>query len=84
VLAGHAGLVGLQRSVWYYQSRRDDKEVIEKLQSLAGLYPTRGFDDYYGKIRNEGLAWNRKRVLRVYRSIKLGYEESINEDCLPE
>ena len=61
----------LQRSVWYYQSHRDDREVIEKLQALAELYPTRGFDDYYGKIRNEGLVWNRKRVLRVYRSIKL-------------
>jgi len=46
--------------------------VIEKLRSLANAYPTRGFDDYYGKIRNEGLPWNRKRVLRVYRSLKLG------------
>ena len=65
-------MVQLQRSVWYYRSRKDDSEVTQKLQALAELYPTRGFDDYYGKIRNEGLAWNRKRVLRVYRSIKLG------------
>jgi len=45
--------------------------VIVKLQQLAEKYPTRGIDDYYGKIRNEGLLWNRKRVLRVYRSLKL-------------
>ncbi len=64
-------MIKLQRSVWYYKTCKDDKEVIEKLQSLAELYPTRGFDDYYGKIRNEGLLWNRKRVLRIYRNIKL-------------
>ena len=58
--------------MWYYQGQKNDGEVISKLQSLAELYPTRGFDDYYGKIRNEGLPWNRKRVLRVYRGIKLG------------
>ncbi len=46
--------------------------MIAKLQEYAETYPTRGFDDYYGKIRNEGLQWNRKRVLRVYRLIKLG------------
>lgn len=65
-------VIGLHKSLWYYQSRKDDSEVIEKLRALAEAYPTRGFDDYYGKIRNEGLPWNRKRVLRVYRSLKLG------------
>jgi putative transposase len=62
-------VVDLQRSMWYYQSVRDDTEVIDKLNLLAEKYPTRGFDDYYGKIRNEGLKWNRKRVLRVYRML---------------
>jgi putative transposase len=33
--------------------------------------PTRGFDEYYGRIRNQGLRWNRKRVLRVYRQMQL-------------
>lgn len=46
--------------------------MITKLHEYAQTYPTRGFDDYYGKIRNEGLEWNRKRVLRVYRLVKLG------------
>ena len=57
--------------MWYYQSRRDDSEVIDKLTELAESYPTRGFDEYYHKIRREGLKWNRKRVLRVYRNMKL-------------
>jgi putative transposase len=45
--------------------------VVVKLQQYAELYPTRGFDEYFGKIRNEGLVWNRKRVLRVYRSLQM-------------
>ncbi|MEK6513644.1 IS3 family transposase [Myroides odoratimimus] len=64
-------LVGLCRSMWYYQSKKDDTEVIDKLSELAEQYPTRGFDEYYHKIRREGLIWNRKRVLRVYRLMKL-------------
>ena len=64
-------LTSLHRSMWYYQSKRDDTEVIEKLNKLAEKLPTRGFDEYYGRIRNEGLDWNRKRVLRVYRLLKL-------------
>jgi len=57
--------------MWYYQTKRDDSEVIDKLNELAEKLPARGFDEYYGRIRNEGLIWNRKRVLRVYRTLKL-------------
>jgi len=45
--------------------------VLEKLQSLAASHPNRGFDCYFGRIRAQGLEWNRKRVLRVYRSMRL-------------
>ena len=65
-------VVSLHRSVWYYQTHKDDSAVIAKLQSYAEQYPTRGFDDYYGKIRNEQLGWSRNRVLRVYRELGLG------------
>ena len=64
-------VVGLTRSMWYYQSKKDDTQVIDKLTALAEAYPTRGFDEYNYKIRREGLKWNRKRVLRVYREMKL-------------
>jgi putative transposase len=57
--------------MWYYQSKRDDGEVIDKLNELAEQLPTRGFDEYYNRLRKEGLKWNRKRVLRVYRSMGL-------------
>src|SRR6056300_2116694 len=46
--------------------------VVAKLTELAEKLPTRGFDVYYNRIRTEGLVWNRKRVLRVYRGMKLG------------
>ena len=52
-------IVCLPRSMYYYQSVKDDGEVIAKLNDLAERYPTRGFDNYYGKIRNEDLKWNR-------------------------
>ena len=64
--------MSLHRSVWYYQSKKDDSEVIDKLNGLASELPTRGFDEYFGRIRHQGLKWNRKRVLRVYRAMKLG------------
>lgn len=57
--------------MWYYESKKDDTEVVDKLSELAQQYPTRGFDEYYYKIRRDGLIWNRKRVLRVYRLMKL-------------
>jgi putative transposase len=57
--------------MWYYKSIKDDSITIDKLNELAERYPTRGFDEYYSKIRNEGLKWNRKRVLRIYRLLGL-------------
>lgn len=64
-------IVSLTRSMYYYQSQINDGPVIDKLNELAEKYPTRGFDTYYGKIRMQGFNWNRKRVLRVYRSLNL-------------
>lgn len=63
--------INLSRSTKYRKSTRDDTEVEEKLKQLAAQYSTRGFDWYYLKIRQQGLKWNRKRVLRVYRKLHL-------------
>ncbi|QOI98518.1 MAG: hypothetical protein HRU69_13920 [Flammeovirgaceae bacterium] len=49
----------ISRSVYYYQSKKDDHVVIDKLQDLAEKRPTEGFGkctsgyerkDYYGTI----------------------------------
>lgn len=62
---------GLPKSMFYYSSVKDDTVVIEKLNELAENKPSRGFPYYYGRIRNEGLIWNHKRVKRVYDKLKL-------------
>lgn len=64
-------VVHLGRSTTYRISTKNDKLLEEKLKELAEKYPTRGFDWYYGHMRAEGLQWNRKRVLRVYRKLGL-------------
>jgi putative transposase len=64
-------VIGIHRSLWYYQSRKDDTEVINRLNELAEQLATRGFDKYYDIIRLEGKCWGRRRVLRVYREMKL-------------
>ena len=65
-------VVNLPRSLWYYEARRDDTQIIEALEELARELPTRGFDSYFGRLRAQGHKWNRKRVLRVYRKLNLG------------
>jgi putative transposase len=57
--------------MWYYTSTRDDSEVISKLNELAQAHPTRGFGVYFGRLRNQGIKWNHKRVKRVYNLMGL-------------
>lgn len=57
--------------MYYYESVKDDTMVIDKLNELAENKPTRGFPYYFGRIRNEGLVWNHKRVKRIYNLLKL-------------
>lgn len=64
-------IIGLNRSMYYYKSGKDDSLVEQKLQELAEKKPTRGLGHYYGLIRNEGIIWNHKRVGRVYKKLKL-------------
>lgn len=59
------------RSMWYYQSIRDDEPVIAKLAEMAELLPNRGFDTYYGRLRRQGYKWSRNKLLRVYRLMNL-------------
>lgn len=70
-IARACAIVCLCRSMWYYQSRRDDTQVIDKLLELSEIRPNRGIDYYYHRLRKQGFKWNRKRVLRVYRLLKM-------------
>lgn len=62
-------LMTLDRSMYYYQSVKDDSEVEEKLRWYGEKFPTRGFPEYYKRIRKEGLVWNHKKVKRVYKKL---------------
>lgn len=64
-------IMNITRSMWYYQSCKDDTMVENKLQELSEKLPTKGFWEYYGRIRNEGLKWNHKRIKRVYNKLGL-------------
>ena len=62
----------LSTSVYYYQPRgRNDCEIIEALDRLAGDHPTYGFRKMFRMLRTEGHLWNHKRVYRVYKQMRL-------------
>lgn len=64
-------LVRLARSMWYYTSTKDDSELVDKLNELADKLPTRGLDEYVGRLKAQGYPWNRKRIYRVYKMLRL-------------
>jgi putative transposase len=64
-------LTGLARSKYYYKSTKNDKEVIEALQTLAFQHPCYGFRKLFAYLRREGKSWNHKKVYRIYRLLKL-------------
>jgi len=61
----------LPRSQYYYDSVRDDQEVIDALQDLAFRHPSYGFRKLYAYIRRSGQRWNHKKVYRVYKLLRL-------------
>lgn len=72
-IARACALAGISRATYYYRSRQPerDAEVAEALRVLAREHPTRGFDNYYARLRAAGRPWARSRVLRVYRALGL-------------
>ena len=64
-------VMGISRSNWYYKSKKDDGDVIQKLEEMVASHPNRGFDNYYKRIRRGGFKCARCRVLRVYREMGL-------------
>lgn len=63
-------LVGLERSVARYRSRRcvHDAALRERMRELAAQYRRYGYLRLHVLLRQEGLVMNRKRTYRVYRA----------------
>lgn len=65
-------IMDLSRSVYYYQPKRENDEIIvQAINQLHERYPFIGFWQIFHRLRQQGHPWNHKRVLRVYRSLKL-------------
>jgi putative transposase len=61
-------LVGLQRCIYRYQSRREDDALVrEQLKQLAREHPRWGYRFLWVLLKREGYRINHKRVLRLYR-----------------
>ena len=56
---------------YYYESVKDDTEIIEAIQQLASDHPAYGFRKLYAYLRRAGKGWNHKKVYRVYKLLKL-------------
>lgn len=72
-------MLGLSRSAYHYQSRRDDTAVQEALRQKAADFPREGFWKAYGRLRREGRPWNHKKVHRVYRGIGLSIRRKVKK-----
>lgn len=69
--------MNLARSIYSYQSHRNDRAVIDKLQELSEKRPTDGFWKMYLRIRRQGLLWNHKRIHRVYKLLNLNIKRKV-------
>jgi putative transposase len=66
--------VGLSRTSYYRDGERDgmrDEPVIEALNELVTEHQRWGFWKCFDRLRNVGKPCNHKRVLRVYRKMRL-------------
>ena len=62
----------ISRTAIRYQSqKRDDEEIIKLLMEIGEQKPRWGFKKMYDYLKNEGHAWNHKKVRRIYREIGL-------------
>ena len=62
----------LSRCSFRYQAKPTaDEPIVQELRQLAERQPRWGCDKMTDYLRNEGYAWNHKRIRRVYRALAL-------------
>ena len=64
--------VQVSRCAYRYQAKRTaDEPIAQELQQLAHRQPRWGCGKMTDYLRNQGHAWNHKRIRRVYRAMAL-------------
>lgn len=65
-------VLGLNRSTFTYRNRaKNDDALTKRMQELAGQHRRWGLISIHDVCKREGLVVNRKKSLRLYRSLKL-------------
>jgi putative transposase len=64
-------LMDIHRSVFRYESRRDDTALRQRLKALATEYPRYGYSILHRMLYAEKLVVNPKKTYRIYREEKL-------------
>ena len=70
-------VIQMPKSMFYYQSTKNDQPVIDKLNELVSMRVNHkaGQDKLYERIRSQGIVWNYKRVRRVYLAMGLKHRQ---------
>jgi len=71
----------IHRSFFYYESRKDDREVEEAIRETAKY--GEGFWKIFEIVRRD-YKWNHKKVYRVYKAMNYGKPRNIRCDNGPE
>jgi putative transposase len=69
------GLIGLSRTVWYYQSvsTRDDGPIIMRMKEITETRVRYGVERVHTLLRREGYLINHKRTYRTIQSKDLRF-----------
>ena len=71
--------MSLSKSVYYYQSKKDDAPVQEALRQKVEEFPREGFWLSYKRLRKEGKSWNHKKVYRIYKHMGLSLRRKVKK-----
>lgn len=70
----------VSRCAYRHQAKRTaDEPIIQELQQLADQQPRWGCGKMTDYLRNQGHAWNHKRIRRVYRAMALHLKRKLKK-----
>ncbi len=71
--------MGISRSMYEYQSKRDDSLLMEAIKEKAEKHPREGFWKCFMRLRHEGIVVNHKRAYRVYKQLGLSLRRKMKK-----